>query len=236
MKRLIRLATAAGLYEARCPACCAPFMPTEADGRDLCPDCRDRVELRVPTCPRCGLPRAVHSDGLCGECLADPPPWERFRMIGLYEGLLRELILRGKFGADAAVLALLGRLLARRCRDLDGIEAVVPVPLHPQRLRERGFNQCLEAARPLARILHVPLAPELLQRRTNDHPQRGLKRSERLTNLKQSFAALPAAAGRRVLLTDDIMTTGATLRQAAQALCRAGATVDAVVAARTSGR
>lgn len=236
MERLIRLAIALGLYEARCPACYAPFTPTEADGRDLCPDCRGRVELRVPVCPRCGLPLAVPSDGLCGECLADPPPWERFRAIGLYDGLLRELILRGKFGADSAALALLGRLLARRCRDLDGIEAVVPMPLHPQRLRERGFNQCLEAARPLARLLHVPLAPELLQRRTNNHPQRGLKRAERLTNLKQPFVALPAVTGRRVLLTDDIMTTGTTLRQAALALCRAGATVDAAVAARTPGK
>ena len=85
---------------------------------------------------------------LCETCQKTPPPWEHFRFYGAYSGALKTLLLRGKFGADPAVLHLLGRFLALSCKDLPKPDAIVPVPLHSTRLRERGFNQCQELARP----------------------------------------------------------------------------------------
>ncbi len=231
MGLLRRLLRTAGLAEIRCTACDVPFVPDEGDVPALCPACLGRLDRQTPGCPTCGLPSA--GCGLCGDCLADPPPWNRFRCLGSYTDLLRDLVLRAKFGGDAAASAALGVLLARRCRDLDGLDALVPVPLHPTRLRQRGFNQCLELLRPAARLLGVPLRCDLLERCTAGRTQRGLSRVERLHNLERAFVASPQVAGLHLLLVDDILTTGATLRQAALTLCRAGAAVDAAVAART---
>ncbi len=231
MKLLRRMLRAAGLAEVRCAACNAPFVPEEKNAPVLCPTCLGQLEPQAPACPSCGLPAA--GCGVCGGCLADPPPWERFRCVGPYTGLLRDLILRAKFGSDVAATTALGTLLALRCRDLGRLDALIPVPLHPTRLRERGFNQCVELLRPAARLLGIPLRCDLLERCTAGRTQRGLSRVARLHNLDRAFVASPQVSGLRVLLVDDILTTGATLRQAAAALRRAGAVTDAAAAART---
>lgn len=179
------------------------------------------------------------SPTLCGECLNTPPPWEHFRFYGLYSGALKTLMLRGKFGADPAVLRLLGHFLARSCADLPIPDAVVPVPLHASRLRERGFNQSQELARPLAEALGVPLMPHLLRRQIATRHQVGLNREERRANLTSAFAASQEAQGKRILLIDDTFTTGTTLRKATQALLDVGhknetVFVDVAVVARTA--
>jgi len=187
-------------------------------------------------CPRCGAPHALSAlpDTPCGHCLATPPPWAAFRMHGLYEGALRHLVLRVKFAEDHAAARLLGGLLATACADLPRPDGVVPVPLHPERLRRRGCNQCLELARLPAAVLGVPLRPGWLTRVVPTRPQTGLSRQERRSNLRGAFVAHPEVRGRRVLLVDDICTTGTTLARAADCLLRAGAVaVDCAVAART---
>lgn len=243
------LLRAASLDERRCILCHIPFsplnrgeMPPEAAPRmgiPLCPACRALLKPRKGGyCPRCGEPSSEPEaqPALCGECRKTPPPWEHFRFYGLYGGALKTLILRGKFGADPAVLHLLGRLLAHACADLPRPDAIVPVPLHHSRLRERGFNQCQEVARPLAHALGAPLMPNLLLRQHPTRHQVGLSEAERLANLEGAFLASPQARGKRILLVDDTATTGTTLRRAALALLDphgGAAAVDVAVVART---
>ena len=117
----------------------------------------------------------------------------------------------------------MGGLLAEVCGDLPRPDAVVPMPLHPERLRKRGYNQCREMARPLARALDAPVRDDLLIRQRPTRPQTELKRRDRLRNLDGAFLGLPAAYGLHVLLADDTATTGTSLRRAAHALLDAGA-------------
>lgn len=153
-------------------------------------------------------------------------------MLGPYRGALRELLLRAKFHGDAASLHGLGTLLAPLALSLPPAHALVPMPLHPARLRERGFNQCQELCRPVAAALGIPLAPDLLLREVNTAHQRGLSAAARRQNLRGAFVAAPECAGMRLVLVDDVYTTGTTLRQAAQTLVSANAVVDILVAGR----
>jgi ComF family protein len=146
--------------------------------------------------------------------------------------LLQELKFNGRLELAAALGLLLARHpeLARRAKDYD---LIAPVPLHPARLRERGFNQALELARPLSSRLGIPLSASVLRRARPTRRQQGLTRREREQNLRLAFSAA-SLDGRRILLLDDIMTTGATLRAAARCLLEAGASaVDVAVPART---
>ena len=229
------------LGERRCLVCRAPFAPwADADigsalRERLCPCCAPRVlARRAAWCAGCGLPfPAGLGPALCGRCLAEPPPWETFRCIGVYDDLVRDLLIRGKFGAtyDAAALDVLGYCLAEACADLRP-DVVLPMPLHPSRLRSRGFNQCQELARPVARRLGVPLEAQLLRRVVDTPSQRELSREGRLHGLVGAFAADTAVNNLRVLLLDDVLTTGTTARRATRCLRGAGAVVDLAVAAR----
>jgi len=121
------------------------------------------------------------------------------------------------------------------CRELPACDALVPMPRHPAKLRRRGCNQCQEIARPIARGLELPLMPHYLRRTLLTRPQTQLRRKERRADLGASFAADPAVRGKRVLLLDDTMTTGTSLRYGARCLLQAGAAaVCAAVVARTT--
>ena len=229
----------------RCQAC-QGLLPADA-ALPLCPSCRDRLAPRLGGfCPRCGAmgQDAAAAPGLCLDCRLDGRPWDGFAFHGRYEGLLRELVLGFKFHGRLGQGRLLAGFLAAAWRRAaarggpgcpDGTpDLLVPTPLHPRRLAWRGFNQSLELARLLGREIGAPLAPQALARLRDTVPQSSLPGRERRTNLTGAFAADPAqVAGRRVLLIDDVMTTGATVETAAQALRRAGAVrVDVAVAAR----
>ena len=232
------------LEERRCVACHEPFVP-EDDGTALpalfCPSCRASFRRReAGYCPHCGEPSALADAPIvpCGECLQKLPPWNEFLFHGIYEGALRELILRGKFSGGLDALDALGRMLASLCMEHYSAallpQVLIPLPLHLSRLRERGLDQCLEMARPVAKALGIPLRVDLLQRVNATVPQASLDREAR-KKLRQPFEASPEVEGQRVLLLDDICTTGATLSRATEALLKAGAlSVDVVVVARTS--
>jgi len=193
----------------------------------------EQIEGLMPA--RCNLCAAPVGAGLlCAGCTADLP-WRahsRLRMKGSlechatfrYEFPIVEFMGRGKLSGDVGLMTLLGQLMATRppagVEEMDGLCAV---PLPYWRGVRRGYNQALEIARPLAGALELPVL-DVLRRRGAWPTQRGLSRSARLRNLVGAFVAAPEVEGRRILLIDDVTTTGTTMRRAAGALRAAGAT------------
>ncbi|MDO5506282.1 MAG: double zinc ribbon domain-containing protein [Pseudoxanthomonas suwonensis] len=208
-----------------------------ADGRDLCAHCHADLPWLTTACPACALPLPAvdAAERLpCGRCQRRPPPLQQTRAAFLYRTPLDRLLPRLKFHDGLAAARLLAGLMADVARDWPQPQAIVPVPLHPGRLRQRGYDQALELARPLARRLRLPLRADLLRRVRPTSAQSRLDATARRRNLRRAFAGNPTGAlPAHVALVDDVMTTGATLHAAAAALHRAGvARVDAWVCAR----
>jgi ComF family protein len=205
----------------------------------LCGDCTGRFVLPVPRCPRCALPVAGGAT-LCGGCLRDPPPFERTHCVADYAFPWDRLIAACKFNGRAELAALLAERLAVALQHdgADRPDLIVPVPLSPARLAERGYNQAWEIARRLGRSARVPARADVLERALDTPHQADLNRAQRLLNPRGAFTVparqRAAVAGRRIALVDDVLTTGATAREAAHTLLRAGAAaVDVWVVART---
>ncbi|EHJ49169.1 phosphoribosyltransferase [Solidesulfovibrio carbinoliphilus subsp. oakridgensis] len=230
----------------RCQVCHG-LLTGPAGAGSVCPACAARLAPRLGGhCPRCGeLAEDPAAPPLvCPACLAGGRSWDGFAFHGRYEGLLRDLVLGFKFNGRLGQGRLLAGFLAEACLRAaartgpgsmaGGPDVLVPVPLHPRRLAWRGFNQSLVLARHLSRALGRPVAPAGLARLRDTTPQSQLPGPRRLANILGAFAGSPAAvAGRRVLLVDDVMTTGATVDTAVRALLLAGAArVDVAVVAR----
>ena len=219
------------LYPARCPIC--REVADEASG--LCAACAARLPWLRAACDRCGLPLAdTHpARRVCGNCLQRAPPLRFVQASFLYGFPLDRLLPRFKFHRDLACGRLLSQWMLPACAAAPRPHALLPVPLHATRLRERGYDQALELARPLARALDLPLRADLVRMRATA-AQSSLDAGARRRNLRGAFVVdarrpLPE----HVALVDDVMTTGATLHAAARALHRAGvARVDAWVCAR----
>ena len=202
----------------------------------LCPECRlGIVPVRSPVCSRCGLPLAGRSgdDHLCQDCLDGPADFVRARAACVCEGVVLALLHRFKYGGCvdlAGPLAALLQAAFRRHFSGGGIDAIVPVPLHAKRLRSRGFNQAelmvrrWQALHPRGQADGI-LLPGALIRRRHTPAQAGLGRKERMVNLRGAFSAGPKdeVCGMRVLLVDDVYTTGATVGECARVLAGAGA-------------
>ncbi len=215
--------------------------------RDLCAACAADLAPNRSACARCALPLARPA-ALCGECLKSEPAFDAAFAPYLYAHPFDLLLTRLKFAGSLAAGRTLAELwlAALRTALANGAiaaipDAIVPMPLHATRLRERGYNQALELAKPLARALAIPLFPELLQRARATAAQSDLDATARRKNLRGAFAVDPAelarAAPSHVVLLDDVMTTGTTLREAARTLKRAGvARVDVWALARAPHR
>lgn len=223
--------------ECRCLVCSGVMRPEKGLAR-VCSACRDLLPLaRTGFCPHCG--EAAAWPGLppspCARCLQKPPAWGEFIFHGFYEGLLRSLVIGLKFHQRLVLGHALGSLLAEHPAFTRlACDIVVPVPLHHTRLAHRGFNQALELARPLAARLGAQLEPEALVRVRATAPQAGGSRDERQKNILNAFACVQDIRGKRVLLVDDVYTTGATALEAASALRRGGVgCVDFAALART---
>jgi len=202
-------------------------------GLDLCRDCLRDLPWLDSACQRCAipLPGGAH---FCGACQSSPPAFSRCLAPFAYGAPLDRLLQDLKFSGRLALARSLGLLmagwLAQRALPLP--DRLIPVPLHSARLRERGFNQSLELARPIARRLGVPLAARASRRRRNTPPQAELSARLRRGNLKGAFEAVGAMRG-HVAIIDDVMTTGSTAQELARTLLKAGATrVDVWVCAR----
>jgi ComF family protein len=201
----------------------------------LCSTCRLALPWNLSACRRCALPLPAPV-AACGHCLRRMPPLTIAHAAFRYEAPLDRLLPRLKFHDDLAAGRLLGGLMAEALADVEHPDALIPLPLHRKRLRSRGFDQTLELATPLARALHLPLRDDILIRMRETAPQSRLNATARRRNLRRAFAVQPGVAlPAHVALVDDVMTTGATLHAAADALLRAGVTrVDAWVCARVA--
>jgi ComF family protein len=217
------------LLPLRCLLCSA----TGDNGMDLCADCASELPRNSACCARCALPLAAAAN-LCGECQRRPPAWDNAWAPFRYAWPLDRLESRYKFGRDLAAGKVLTTLWLAEPRSIDLPGLIIPVPLHRGRLRQRGYNQALELARPLASAFGVPLKHDLLQRLRSTPAQTELDAVGRRRNVSGAFAlkaGIPLPP--HVTLVDDVMTTGATLAECARTLKRAGVTrVDVWALAR----
>ena len=222
-----------GLAEALLPARCLVCGERGASTQDLCVHCRAALPWNRSACTLCALPLTGGMPA-CGACLQRPPPFGASRAVFRYAFPLDRLLPRFKFHGDLAAGRLLVQLMAEHLADAPRPLALVPVPLHPARLRQRGYDQALELARPLAHRLDLPLCADRLRRRRATAAQTRLDARARHRNVRDAFEmAGPIPA--HVALVDDVMTTGATLAECARVLGQAGvARVDVWVVARAA--
>ena len=213
------------------PLChvCKAFIP-QAGALFICADCRKKISFLVsPLCTVCGTPFATEagSDHVCGACLSKGPP-HLCRSATLLAGPVQELIHRFKYGRCVHLCQPLGLITATALRPFCHAAApdlIVPVPLHRKRLRQRGYNQSQLIAQVLEKQWRVPLSIGNLRRIRWTEPQTGLHAGDRVSNVAGAFAVKDRKRleGKRVLLVDDVLTTGSTMRACAEALGEAGA-------------
>lgn len=220
------------LFPSLCLSCGRVL--SERGKHSFCPDCHSKIRfVREPICPSCGIPYPVEEGPVhvCGECILRPPLIGAARSLGVYESVLHELIHAFKYGGNPTLGERLGRLMADHAYPgfhVRDYSLIVPVPLHSRRLRQRGYNQSVILAREIAKRHGVAMDFRALRRIVDTDSQTGLKKKERQSNIKHAFS-LPdpeAIRGRRVLLVDDVYTTGSTLGECARILLEGGA--DAV--------
>ncbi len=212
------------LYPNRCILCGA----RGDDGLDLCAACRAELPYNHTACPRCGLPLPGDLPALmCGHCLRHPPRYARTLTLCRYTSPADHLIKQLKFHGKLAHARLLGELLAAQLatRIETPPQRIIPVPLHRTRLRERGFNQSVELARPIAARFGIPIDVRSCVRVRATPAQSTLPAALRKANVHNAFHIRHSIPVRHVAILDDVITTGHTVNELAQALRRAGVPV-----------
>lgn len=208
------------LYPSRCPVC--ENISDVFYHSPICSLCWSGIKrYDGPSCRICARPFSSEYADVCGECMKKIPPFSKVLSYGLYEGVLAEAINTLKFHGIKRLSRPLGSLLLNL--DLPEIDGAVAVPLGIKRLRERGFNQALLIARVVSKEIEIPLMMDILLKKKETPPQIGLSARERLSNLKNAFEAKGNIEGMRLLLVDDVMTTGATVTECSKQLIKAGA-------------
>lgn len=224
----------AWLLPRRCVLCLAP------SGRHaVCAGCWPELPWLQPGCPGCGVPLSASTPpGSCIRCRRGRQAPLRIRAALAYTWPVDRLVTGAKFHRQLHYAQALGELLAAAVGSVtatdDRPDLLLPVPLHRSRLAERGYNQALEIATPLAAALGLPLAPELCRRVRHTPGQTGLSARARRRNLRGAFALCDTCAGMHIAIVDDVVTTGSTAMALARVLLAAGAArVDVWAAART---
>lgn len=209
------------------PGTCVLCMLPSHCRQDLCAACEIELPWLGASCTHCGVPLAT-IDALCGDCLKNPPDFDRCYSAWQYQQPLSHLIRRIKYQRQTQPLPLLCHLLAKQLRHHYARqplpELIVATPLHWRRLLMRGFNQADIIARHLASSLNLPYQRHALSRKIYTTSQSSLSVIERRQNLRHAFRCKNRFDGKSVALVDDIVTTGATANELSKLLKRAGAT------------
>lgn len=221
------------VLDAVLPPLCLCCGAVVAEPGSLCPECWARMDfLAPPLCHACGHPFDLDpgAEGavLCGPCLAKAPPWGRARAVLRYDDVSKPLILRFKHADRLEGAPAFARWMARAGAELLAeAQVIVPVPLHRWRLLARRYNQAAVLALALGRLGGVTVVPDALVRLRRTSSQGHMDREQRRRNVAGAFAVPPRrrvlVEGRRVLLVDDVLTTGATTGECARVLLKAGA-------------
>ena len=223
------------LFPPTCPACGTVLIhDTE---HPFCRECLSTIHVTsTPLCTSCGLPFTAPegSNHLCEECILSPPPFSIARSLGKYEAALLDTIHLFKYHGKISVGEDLGRMMATASYDslvIQDYSLIIPVPLHPKRLRERGFNQSLILARQISNMFSIPLDFTTLRRTVRTQAQVNLSRQERSANVRGAFAVTDRSRieDKKILLIDDVYTTGSTVKECSRLLEKNGAEEVAVL-------
>jgi len=210
------------LFPETCPVCGGPARDHYT--APVCEDCWRKISpYEGPACRRCGKPLVSDVSTTCGECLQDEPFFTHAVSFGLYEGVLRKAIGLLKYHNVNRLSRPLSDIMLSV--SMPGVDAVVPVPLHERRLRQREFNQSALLAKYLAEGLGTAVILNCLVKVRDTTPQVGLRSHDRRKNIKKAFEVRrpDLIAGKDVMLVDDVVTTGATVRECSRVLRKAGA-------------
>lgn len=193
--------------------------------QDICPQCLNELPKLPTACPRCAKP--VTPGLLCPFCLKENPFYDNTYALFIYQSPITHLIMNLKFGQNLTFARILGELLAEQIknqwyRNLPLPEAIIPIPLHPLRLKERGFNQAVEIARPVAKQLRLPVVLNKCQRVKYTSAQAMLPARDRVKNTQNAFQISPDFSYRHVAVIDDVITTGQTMNEFCRTLKLAG--------------
>ncbi len=217
------------LYPERCPACDGP-----SNSHSIAPICSQCWKLLSPydgsKCQKCGRPLVSDVSILCGECIHDEPVFITADSFGLYDGALKKAINLLKYHGVKRLSKPLSDLLCRM--QLPKVDAVIPVPLHQKRLRKREYNQSALIAHRVAKRLECTFVSDCLIKIKDTPPQVGLSSNKRRTNIKNAFEVRKKTHIKEgsILLVDDVITTGATIRECSGVLKKAGARSVYVIA------
>lgn len=223
------------VFPSRCVICGAILGSGEKIR--ICPECLLQISfIESPICPRCGLPFVNYegADHLCGECASLKQYFSVARSVGKFEAPLLDAIHQFKYKGKIAVGETIGKVMAEFEYDSfspKGYSLIMPVPLHQKKLKERGFNQSVILAKEVAVRHSMQLDFKTLKRTIHTEPQTGLGRKQRGKNVKGAFEVTDGERikGEKVVLIDDVYTTGSTVRECARVLVKNGATEVAVL-------
>ncbi|MCH7760148.1 ComF family protein [candidate division TA06 bacterium] len=205
--------------------------------KTACEECWQSIHfITPPFCQRCGTPMTKRKCGKCVQSVSLGPPdsdavgfqFFRGRSLGVYEGVLSDIVKLIKFHRKTSLAKRAGRMMGTLLQSdslLQEGEVLIPVPLHKTRLRERGYNQALLLAEAIFHSTSIPVAKNLLLRRRATKPQTDLRHEERMENVKGAFGVMrnKEIQGKKVILVDDVFTTGSTLQACTEALLEGGA-------------
>ena len=210
------------LFPESCPVCREPS--TDHKTAPICPECWDSIQpYSGPQCWKCGDSLVSDKSIICGECIKDEPAYKLARSFGLYDGALKNAITLLKYQNIKRLSKPLSDIILRM--QIPRVYAILPVPLYKKRLRQREFNQSALLAKHMAKSLGISLIIDCLIKIRDTVPQVGLSAGERCKNVRKAFGIQNKRliTGKSILLIDDVITTGATVRECSGVLKKAGA-------------
>ena len=215
------------IFKQNCILCNAP----EASNHAVCRACLNDLPWHASnSCPQCGL---ESSGMLCGSCINAPPDFDVTCAVFLYQFPIDAMMQRYKYGNSLNIGERFGQFLSEKV-NLKNIDLVIPMPMHPARIKQRGFNQALEIAKVLVKNQPEKLDYKSALRQKLTPPQASLPLKQRVKNIKGAFKVIGDFSGKRIAIVDDVMTSGASLNELAKTLKKAGAVhVECWVIART---